>query len=276
MKQLIGVMVAVTLLAGCEQSVQTTSGAEYLARYDSDAAAARRIGQPVNARQAGRSASGKARAANGLDPAIRKAAAVEPILRFPARIGLARIEGSELTGIPAEEAALWDRLARAYEKLGTFVPVDPLVARYAAKSVGQSRWRGDNLSKVMHTIRVGAARQHLDAVLIYAVGQRGGKSNTVMAMFDITIIGAAILPTREIEIEGLGRAILMDVRNGYPYGTASASVDLSEYHPSFGSDVRTDNLRREAVFKVTEKLVPEVDRMLRDLVLAMNARRARK
>ena len=271
----LAIILIAAALGGCGAHVQTTSGAEYLARYDAEAAATRRIGAPPADGTGRRTTRGMV---GDLDPAIREAASVEPILRFPARIGLARIEGQELTGIPPEEAAIWHALAERYRKLGTFVPVEPLVAHYAARSIQAGARRSTatigatRIASTIDTIRVGAARQHLDAVLIYAVGQRGSKSNTVLSVFDITIIGGAILPTREIEIEGLGRALLMDVRNGYPYGTADASVDLAEYSPSFGSDARTEDLRRQAVLKVTEKLAGEVDTMLRDLVIEMSTR----
>ncbi len=256
------------LAAGCSRHVQITSGAEYLARYDAQAEAHRQIG--TTGTTGNDIATDRSTTRPDLDPAIRKAASVEPILQFPARFGIARVEGLDLTGIPAAEAALWQRLAESHAGLGTFVPVEPLVALATAGSLGVSRNR-HSLAATVDTIRVGAARQHLDAVLIYAVGQRGDKSNTVLALMDITLIGGAFLPTRQIEIEGLARAMLLDVRNGYPYGIASASVDLSEYSTSFGSDARTADLRREAVLKVTEKLVPEIDALLTGLSTRLQA-----
>jgi len=256
------------LLAGCESQVQMTSGADYLARYDAEAAAARRIGGVAPA---------PGRAAKGIDPAIRDAASVEPILRFPARIGLARIVGGTLTTVPEDEAKLWRALAGKHRHLGEFAAVDPLVAEFTAGAVGVGRTdgRGTPIGRIVDTIRLGAARQHIDAVLIYEVGARASKEATFLAIADLTVIGSAILPTRSIRAEGVARALLLDVRNGYPYGTASASADLSELSTSWGSDGRRDALRREALGRVTESLMPEIEKMFHDLVAEMLVRAAK-
>lgn len=255
------------VLGACSgHQVQLTSGADYLSRY-----AAPEPASPVVAAVGFKEPT---RRPATIDEQVREAAAIEPILEFPARIGIARIHRGRLTTVPAEEAGIWAALAEDYRAIGTFVPVQPVIAESTARAIRagtDGRYRG-NSDDVVSTIRLGAARQHLDAVLIYETGVTARKEATGLAFADITIIGGAFLPTRSIEVEGRGSALLLDVRNGYPYGTAQTSVDLSRLSPSWGSDDRMEELRSEASLQVAEKLVPEVNLMFRDLLAAYSAR----
>ncbi len=255
MRNALVVTLTATALAACSTHVQTTSGAEYLARYDA--------ASPAPADIAGGSLS--------LDEQVRAAAAVEPILEFPARFGIARIENGRLVPVPPDEAAYWTDLAGELgPRVGTFDPVDPLTAHFTAQSLGAPAPHG--AAGLVHTIRLGAARQHLDAVLIYAVDARAEKENTALAVVDITLIGGAFLPTREIEAEGRASALLLDVRNGYPYGRTFATEALSELTTSWGSDGRRDEMRREAEAKTVAALAPKVremfDMLVREMLLA--------
>lgn len=256
-----------TTLGACE-AVQTTSGADYLARYDAAIAAA---GVP---------ATGSSGGSGSVDQMVREAAAVEPILTLPARLGIARLEGGALTAIPPEEAALWADLAGRHRALGEFVVINPLVARLSAAASGYRPYvcsagrpgYARQIEEVVNGVRMGAARQHVDAMLIYEVAAASSKQTTILGFMDVTIIGGAILPTRSIEAEGLGSALLVDVRNGYPYGTASAVVELDELSPSWGSDHRRNTLRAEAAQQVVERLVADIDAMLAELTRRLEAK----
>lgn len=229
MRPLFPLMVAaLAALAACTPSVQTTSGAEYVA------------------------------ARPGLiDQDIREVASVEPDLTFPARIGLARVVNGQITTAPPEEAALFADFAERHAALGSFVPVSPLI---------EGMVNGDRASPVINRLRRAAARQHLDYVLVYELGARSrGTTDTPFALADVTLIGGAILPTRINRVTGLGSAIFVDVRNGYPYGTASASEDLSGLARSFGTSRARQNLRDRATTRVARKLLPQVDEMLTEL-----------
>ena len=245
-------------LAGCGNNIQTTSGAEYLSSYPVTTTAP--DGSPVNL---------------VTDDQVRAAAAVEPILRFPARIGIARIDGKQIAGIPSDEMELWAELAEQHEALGEFVPISPIIAEFTAEAVGQ--WRSENVynrsvGELVTTIRLGAARQHVDAVLIYGVTSSSRKSNTPLAFADLSVIGGAILPTRALKAEGTAHALLLDVRNGYPYGTASARHDLSGYSISYGSDERNVQMQRRASMEVVGKLTGEVEVMFAKVKVAMAKR----
>ena len=260
---LVGVVLA---LSACSTLVQTSSGKEYLASY---AAVNAKTGKPLS----------------GTDEEIRKAASVEPILRFPARLGLARIEGGCLTGIPEREVALWHGLAKRNRKLGEFVPISPIIAEFTSSAVrGKKHVNGCNgalwqygarrgIGETVSTIRFGAARQHVDAVLIYEVGSTSRNENTPLAFADVSIIGGALLPTRVLNAQGVPNALLLDVRNGYPYGTARAEADLTAYSVSWGSDERKEVLRGKASLKVVENLLPEIDEMMNTLKGRLGKRR---
>lgn len=208
-KLLLAAVVGALLLTACEHSVQTTSGSDYLARYDSSYT-------PV------------AGGGSEIDADVRRIAAVEPDLRFPARIGLARIENGRLVGIPGDEGYIWQELAEALgPEYGQFAPVSPLIASMVAER-GEVSERGYAINPtrdVIANIRRGAARQHLDYVFVYEVGSsRRGKANAI-SLADLTVIGMFVLPSRTVEVDASASGILLDVRNGYPYATATAHAE---------------------------------------------------
>lgn len=210
MRSLKAVLVAgpALLLAACSATMQTTSGAEYLARYS----------QYPDVATVGESGTGDT------DTEVRRIAAIEPELQFPARIGLARIGAAgELATISGNELAIWADLAESVgPEVGELVPVSPLIAAMVSDAPGYSRNR---TAAVIDHIRKGAARQHLDYVLVYETGlTRSDKANG-LALADLTIVGMFVLPSRDIEVSASASGLLLDVRNGYPYATLTAYAE---------------------------------------------------
>ena len=219
------------LLTACTPYVQTTSGTEYISRQD----------------------------ANGrlsIDRDIAEIAAVEPNLRFPARIGIARVVNGQLSDVPGAEADLFADVVKQSARYGEFVPVSPLI---------DAMVNHDQKIDTIHRIRRASARQHLDYVLIYEIGARTRRTDTPFALADVTLIGGAFLPTRNIKVAGIGQAMLIDVRNGYPYGTAAVTEDISGLARSFGTRRREAELRDRAALNVAQTLIPDIDQMLSDL-----------
>jgi hypothetical protein len=233
------------LLTGCAYDVQTSSGAAFVAARDTDGI------RPI-------------------DADIAAIAAVEPNLHFPARIGVARIVNGQLSLPSADEGALLAELGARNAALGDFVQVSPLIAAMVTGNdpSGQPDNYGRTPGDAVRDIRKTAARQHLDYVLIYEMGARSRETDTPFALADVTLIGGAFLPTRNIRVAGVGQALFLDVRTGYPYGTASVAEDLSGLGRSFGGDRRAEALRERATDKVFAALVPEVEAMLGELVAA--------
>ena len=228
-------------LSACESYTQTTSGADYLARYDGSYTPAEGGGSNV-------------------DADVRRIAAVEPDIRFPARIGLARIHNGTLVGVPADEAYIWQSVAEDLGPLyGTFVPVSPLIANMVRpeKDVDRSRrWRDP--ANAIADIRRGAARQHLDYVFAYEVGSSSdGKANAI-ALADLTVIGMFVLPSRSVDVEASASGILLDVRNGYPYATVTAHAEKNGLARAINEWSRARELASDAEDLAVLKLSQDV------------------
>ncbi|MGJ3232789.1 MAG: hypothetical protein ACFE0P_13435 [Oceanicaulis sp.] len=247
---------AALALTACSYSTQTSSGADYLAGY---AGYAGRAAAP----DAGPAAAEQAKAANDLDAEIRQIAAIEPALRFPARIGVARVEGRQLTSVPPSELTYWGELAeRLGPDTGEFAPVSPLIAAMVDPQGGA---RNASAADLIADIRRGAARQHLDYVLVYELSGNFSQSTNVLSAADLTILGYFLLPSREVNIRGAANAILLDVRNGYPYGTAAAAVEDTDLARGSSARDRGRDGAERAKLAAVEELTGEVEAMITDL-----------
>lgn len=243
-------------LTGCSYSTQTSSGADYLAGYQHPA-------YTGSSTPSAGSSSEKGDATSHLDQQIREIANIEPALRFPARIGVARVERRQLTAVPPAELVYWGELAeRLGPEFGEFAPVSPMIAAMVAPQQGA---RNTSPAELIADIRRGAARQHLDYVLVYELSGGFTTSDNLLSVADATILGYFILPSRSVRVHGTANAILLDVRNGYPYGTAAAAVDDARITRGSSAHQRgrngADALRVEAV----EDLTGEVEAMITDL-----------
>jgi len=266
----------VLLLAGCSQTVQTTSGADYLSK------------SPSLTAKSVRSVSSTYTAASDvtdrpMTELIREAAAVEPLLTFPARFGLARIENGELTTIPADEAALWQTMAARFDGFGSFTAVDPIIVEFTSNSLPPAThqaslrhnrdgsYRAYRSRDLPTKIRLGAARQHLDAVLIYEVGMKEKSRRRALTSVSLSTLGSMPLSDHTYEAAGAAKAILLDVRNAYPYGTAQIEKDLSGYADTWHTTSARNERREKARKSIAAALVPDVEAMLRSLINGLQA-----
>ncbi len=192
---------ALTLFAACSTTTQTTSGAAFLSARSGT-----------------------------VDPDVARAAAIEPNLQFPARIGIARIINNRLTLPPAAELAVLPDPAG----LGSFTVINPLITDTLHPPVQHNPLRAAQLT---------AARQHQDYVLIYALSQTGaglGKS-------------------------GQANAVLMDVRTGYIYGSAAVSQGLASYGSRWLGWGQGYGLTDQSAERLARTLAPEVVKMFTEL-----------
>jgi hypothetical protein len=230
------------LLAACDYTTQTTSGRDWLAAHPP---------QTVDL------------TLGNIDQAVRDAAAVEPTLRFPARIGIARLDHARLTAIPPDEARAWtDAAGRLGGAYGEFVPVSPLVAAMVRPPHDSDV---DPARVAIDDVRIAAARQHLDAVLIYETDATENTKDNPLSLAEWTLIGAFIVPTESVRAEGIAQAILLDVRNGYPYGTVQASADDTTATVRFGSGQTRMAMRDRVRVGAVLKLTTEAEAMMRKL-----------
>ena len=263
-----GLCLALALaLAACGHSTQITSGKDYLSKYPQASAQAQVSPQIPTADNAGGRVA--------FDAQVRAAADVESTLRFPARIGIARLRDGQLASVAANEAGAWMNLAkRLGPDWGELVPISPLIAALASQPETEAIncWsnRQGCLEKTLRAIRLGAARQHVDAVLVYEAFARGEVTSNPIAVTKLALIGF-FLPSEDVSAEGHAQAVLVDVRNGYTYGMASAQSDKAAF--ALASSVNQDevanrmNLRAETA--AVQALAPEVESMLRDLRLKL-------
>jgi hypothetical protein len=242
-------ILALAPLTGCGPVPQVSSGAEYLA------------------------ARPEYSAANGtdLDKAVRHAADVEPLLRFPTKLGLARISGGQFVPVPPREADAWIAFAKTHSEYGEFVPISPLVADLAMAAEGYHNTYG---SSAIIPIRLAAARQHVDAVLVYTVAGNSTDKMSPLSVMDLTIIGAYLVPSRSVAGTAVASILLFDVRNGYPYGTLSATAVQTSFVPNAGSTEQSQNLQVDAQVEALGKLTGEADKLLIGLRETLAAKEA--
>jgi hypothetical protein len=241
---------AAFIVAGCETTTQLTSGAAYLKDYPDSASFA------------------ASDATRDVDAQVRDIAAVEPDLEFPARIGLARIENGRLTATPADELEIWADLAeRLGPEVGEFAPVSPLIAAMVDPgSEEPRRYYGNGAAaEAVADIRRGAARQHLDYVLAYEVTSDWSNQANALSVADVSILGLFIVPSRSVEVEAAASALLLDVRNGYPYGTASAIAERTRVARAAYSGGARESMVPLASREAVANLADEVETMVADL-----------
>lgn len=228
MRSFFGPLLIGLALSACTPSYQTSSGAAYVAK------------QPAR-----------------IDADIARIARIEPDLQFPAKIGVARVINGRLTAIPGAEAALFGDFGAQNPHLGRIEALSPLVHQMVQ---GEATTKG-----TLHAIRMAAARQHMDYIIVYEIGARSRTANTPFALADVTLIGGALLPTRSIKVAGVGSAAFVDVRNGYPYSNVTTTTDLSGLGRSFNSGRAAARLRDKAIQRTAEALMPQVQEMLQEL-----------
>ena len=238
---------------GCQShSIQTTSGREYLNKYEE-------LDLP----------NGEA---GSIEEEVREIANIEPTLRFPARIGLAKLYNGRITNLTAEEVEGWNKAKEEMgSKFGEFVPVSSMIAELAYKA--PSRQKGEYFvkpSEVFRKVRLGAARQHLDYVLLYEVFSETKTTKLASSVANWTIIGGYFIPSRKIETTGHCNALLLDVRSGYPYGTASASLTANEFSAWLLDNDKERNLQDKNQIATALKLIPEARKMMENLMKNLN------
>jgi hypothetical protein len=172
-------LLALLLVTACSPSFQMTSGDEYLAD---------RPALPFS------------------DPSIRAAADVTGDLRFPARIGLARLVDGRLAPLPPAEAAALSGLTAQAGQMGQFAPLSTVVSGLVSVAAGAG--------PVDHA-RTVAARQHLDYLLILS--------------HDLNA--------------NMTEAVFVDVRSGYAYAVAQTGLPGAPLGRNASQDAR---LRRTA------------------------------
>lgn len=253
--QYFGMAILALTLTSCATTTQMTSGADYLSRYKPHTAIAAANTIALN--------TTNGTAAN-IDAQVRAIAAIEPDLHFPARIGLARIERGRLTNGPATEMQAWEGLADTLgAPYGQFVPVSPFIAEMVRPKATEKN--GYTIPNVIADIRRASARQHLDYVLAYEVSQNESDNSNGLSFTNLTVLGMFVIPSRNVKIKSAASAILIDVRNGYPYGTATAFATDKQARTILSSGNSREKARARNHLLAVENLTGEVETMMKEL-----------
>jgi len=283
----IGTTIAASLLgllAACSHDVQTTSGKSYLDGYRAAAAGAgdqirvdkidrTRSGAPQTMVQSSAAGASQQPAMQpDVDAMVVKAAMVEPLIRFPARIGVVRLKGGQRASVPEGEGPAWIELARnVREEIGELIPLNHMLADATASSVGFSPSGMTTLEREIAKIRIGAARQHLDAVIIYEASANSKSERSFASLIDLTLVGYFLVPTRIVEADATATAIIMDVRNGYMYGNVTATAEKTGLSYATSTFQARSEAEEKAVSKATGNLTQEIGKALfklkRDLLV---------
>ena len=227
------------LLSACSHTVQYTSGQDYLAGFTDTPSTNQ----------------------TSIDLEVRDIAAIEPNINFPARIGIARIEQGRLITVPADEGENWSEMAKSLgPNYGELIPVSPLIA-----SMVNPNTTSNEIGQVVNHIRRGAARQHLDYILIYEVTDLNHNDGNALQIADLSVLGLFILPSRNVEVKSTASAMLIDVRNGYPYGSASAFADEKSLSTVMSKRGKTRELSDKARIVSVQKLTDSVAEILTEL-----------
>ena len=246
---LIGLLIILSLVSiGCQShSVQMTSGKKYISDYSE-----------VEVKEANKTST---------DKEVKLVAEIEPSLRFPARIGLVKIYNGKITNLSPEEVESWTKVKEEMgEKFGDFIPVSSMIAEMVYSSQNRNTKRHGNPVEIFRKVRLGAARQHLDYVLVYEVLSSTKTTKLASSIANWTIIGGYLIPSRQIKTTGHANALLLDVRTGYPYGTATATLNANEISAWFNNRDKARNLADKNQISTVIKLIPEVQQMMKKLM----------
>lgn len=206
---------------------------------------------------------------SSVDAEIADIAAFEPNLSFPARVGIAFVRNGQLQALPHDHASSWEPLRdRLQPTLGDIVPISPLIAQMVATPNAHL-----NRANTVNNIRRGAARQHVDYVLIYEVAQTDqDKRSNALSVADLSIIGLFVLPSRALEVEATASAILLDVRNGYPYGTATGLATKDGLTTATRTRSKRRKLQGRAEIAAVGALATDVGTLFDALIAGQNVR----
>lgn len=246
---LIGLLIILSLVSiGCQShSVQMTSGKKYISDYSQ-----------VEVKEANKTST---------DKEVKLVAEIEPSLRFPARIGLVKIYNGKITNLSPEEVESWTKVKEEMgEKFGDFIPVSSMIAEMVYSSQNRNTKRHGNPVEIFRKVRLGAARQHLDYVLVYEVLSSTKTTKLASSIANWTIIGGYLIPSRQIKTTGHANALLLDVRTGYTYGTATATLNANEISAWFNNRDKARNLADKNQISTVIKLIPEVQQMMKKLM----------
>jgi hypothetical protein len=207
-------------------------------------------------------------------PSTQPAAPLRPA-SFPVRLAVAQL---------GEIAPPEDMLAALREQRDTFIDVQAVpsamsnynVAYNYSRRGGHHHSTGDHVGGQLDD-RKQAIRQQVDSMRAYA--RDGGadylllfggtvdraSTSTPLSIFDLTIVGAFIIPSKQIMAEGRAGAALIDVRDGRSVMTFNAQSKGDRLAPTASRDNTELKLVRTLRDELTRDLAKQLTQRIRNL-----------
>ena len=199
------------------------------------------------------------------DETIAKMLDVKVTARLPGSVALAKLTSEcggfqpRLETVDAEELAGWVEAVKGQASIRDVRPISQLV-------VG-----GGKLT--IHALRVAAARQDCELLLVYLRADASVDNFNDAAALYWTGVGLLIVPGNVIEHKTVCQAVLIDCRTGMILGTATGSSQAKRVCPAAFVDNRMVELARETPPKALADLQASFAATLGRVVTAALARR---
>lgn len=101
--------------------------------------------------------------------------------------------------------------------------------------------------------------------MIYEVDSTADSRRNPLSIANWTVIGAFVLPSQNVKAQGVAQAMLVDVRNGYPYGTIQASADDKTVSALVRNWEAEKDLMKRVETAAVKNLAQEARDLMRDL-----------
>ena len=187
------------------------------------------------------------------DPALAQSA--RPALAMPAKVAVAQV--GEVT--PPQE--LVDQLADHSDLFGAVMPAPGLfdALPYGYNNQPTAQQVQEHARTHVATMQRFAADMGADYLFMYGGTVDTDSRENPLQVLDLTIVGAFVVPSRNVK--GLAKAsgLLVDVRSGRPVMLVTAQSEKSSLASCSGEDAEErrviERLRREVIGKLGEQLV---------------------
>ena len=166
----------------------------------------------------------------------------------PIRLAVAQV------GEPAPSSALLDQLA-AQRTLIASVSALPLpgdAGNYGWQNQGNIA-SADYAGRVKTLCRLAQAGG-ADYVFLFGGDLDTWRKNNPFSLLDVTLVGGAVVPGCQINLEGKGAGVLIDDVTGAPVMFFNADMKRMASSPDFLAEGKTDSLRAEARDALVAKL----------------------
>lgn len=170
-------------------------------------------------------------------------------LEFPIKAAVAQI------GEVAPEPQVVDRLRKASDVFRRVEAIPaPAESGYAARSDPNS----PDARQPIRKLQALARDMGLDYVLVYGATVDSQERTTELAVADLTIVGAYVVPSREVAATARASAALIDVRTGRVVLSAGAQASDSSLASAASAGGDSDRLRQQLQHKAFDQLAQQV------------------